>query len=186
MALPYQYQPGQGCSLNGDLRDEVLYGRDIDHARIFISSKMDGTLDLERRAAVDAVSSVTGHKAWWWERDAPMGILHSVGECVKFAHHSDGLILLIGGALSDVIYAEFYAARNGGAERYILIRQAEELPDDVKQFIDAQHKELVTRKFANVEELKSHIFNALRHTQVRALRHRIIERIEAGGGADGG
>ncbi|WP_159540892.1 hypothetical protein [Aeromicrobium sp. 9AM] len=172
--------------MSRDLRDEVLYGRDVDHARIFISSKMDGTLDAERSAAVDAVSSVTGHRAWWWERDAPMGVLHSVEECAKFAHHSDGLILLVGGPLSDVIFAEYFAARDGGAERYILIRQADVLPDDVEKFISAQHKELVTRKFANIEELKSHIFNALRHTQIRALRHRIVERIESGGGADGG
>lgn len=170
--------------VSADLRDEVLYGRDSDHARIFVSSKMDGTLDPERKAAVDAVASVTGHKAWWWEEDAPMGILHSVNECAKFAHHSDGLILLVAGPLSDVIYAEYHAARRGGAERYILIRENEALPDDVNDFIRSERGDLVTRNFANLDELKSHIFNALRHTQLRALRHRIADRIEARAGRD--
>ena len=70
--------------MEGDVLDteefEILYGRDHDALRVFISSHMKTGLDDERVASAEAIDSVSGHRAWWWEQDAPMGVLHSLNE----------------------------------------------------------------------------------------------------------
>jgi hypothetical protein len=111
-----------GRKLSQELRDEIVYGRDHDHARIFISSRMCQTFDAERIVAADSVDQIAGHRAWFWERDAAGGVLHSEQECVKYAKASAGLILLVDGELSDIVRAEYEAARAGGANRFIFIR----------------------------------------------------------------
>lgn len=168
-----------------DLRDEILYGRDHDHVRVFVSSRMNGTLDREREAAAAAIDSVSGHRAWWWERDAPIGVLHSEDECIKFAAHSSSLVLLIAGELSDIVYSEYRAGRRGGADRYILIRDDDEIPDEVMAFVQEQRaSEVVTRNFSNIDELKSHISRGLTRSLVRALNQQVVARLERFGGSD--
>lgn len=183
----YRTHLGHGPPLGAiatQLRDEVLYGRDPDHARVFVSSKMNGTLNDERRTAVEVINTISNHRAWWWEDDAPMGVLHSEHECTAFAQTSDGLVLLVAGALSKIVYAEYFAARHGGAERYIFIRSGEQLPDDVQQFIDQQRGEAVTRNFQNLDELRTHLRNALGRSLVRALRIQLLDRRSQVGGID--
>lgn len=167
-----------------DLEDEVRYGRDHTHLRYFISSRMNGTLDSERKVAANTVERLVTHRAWWWERDAPTGVLHSERECIKFAQTSDGLVLLVAGELSGIVYAEYAAAKSAAAERYIFIRvqDGEDLPNDVKDFIDRENQSAVTRNFQNESELESHLYQALIHTTVRAGRERQIERHRMGGG----
>lgn len=159
-----------------DLADEVLYGRDHDHARIFISSKMDGSLDEERSRTAAAVNRLDTHKAWWWEADAPAGVLHSENECIKFAGSSDGLILLVAGDLSKIIYSEFSAAVDASAERYIFIRDDGDIPDEVRAFIKKERESVVTRNFQNVAELETHVYQSLKRTAVRAMREVQLER----------
>lgn len=137
---------------------------------------MNRNLDDERRAAAEAVDRVVGHRAWWWERDAPIGVLHSERECESFARTSTSLILLVAGDLSDIVYAEYEAARAGGANRYILIRDADELPEEVQEFINGQRNEVVTRNFRNTDELQSHIHTGLTRSVVRALNEQVLER----------
>jgi len=159
-----------------ELADEILYGRDHDHARIFISSKMDGSLDAERIRSAEAINSLDAHKPWWWEADAPAGVLHSENECVKFAATSDGLILLIAGDLSRIIYSEYAAAENSDAERYIFIRDESVIPEGVRSFIAEKRNTVVTLNFRNIAELETHIYQSLNRTAVRALRQAQIER----------
>ncbi|WAB82525.1 hypothetical protein OVN18_05855 [Microcella daejeonensis] len=167
--------------MDEELKQEILYGRDHDRARVFISSRMNKTLDNERRAAADAVDRVSGHKAWWWEQDAPIGVLHSWNECIGFARTSTGLILLVAGELSAIVYAEYQAARDGGADRYILVRETDDLPPEVAGFIKEQQKtEAVTRNFRNIDELQTHIHQALTRSLVRALNEQVVARRGAG------
>jgi hypothetical protein len=159
-----------------DLADEILYGRDHDHARIFISSKMDGSLDAERKHTAAAIDSLKTHKAWWWEVDAPAGVLHSETECIKFAGTSDGLILLVAGELSAIIYSEFAAAEDALAERYIFIRKNDVIPDEVKDFIARKRHSIVTLNFQNMAELQTHVYQSLNRTAVRAMRELQLAR----------
>jgi len=153
-----------------DMADEIQYGRDSNHARIFLSSKMDGSLDEERRRAAAAINQVGSHKAWWWEDDAPMGLLHSDVECIKFAATSDGLILLVAGPLSDIVYSEYSAAKDAAAEMYIFVREGDPLPQSVKDFIAGELRTVVSKKFQNTNELESRVIASLRQSAVRAMR----------------
>lgn len=139
---------------------------------------MNGTLDGERKIAADTIERLVTHRAWWWERDAPTGVLHSENECVKFARTSDGIVLLVGGELSPIVYSEYRAAKIASAERYIFIRvrEGDVLPADVRDFVDHERKTAVTRNFQNEAELESHLYQALIHTSVRAAREVQIER----------
>lgn len=65
---------------------------------------MNGTLDDERKVAAETIERLVTHRAWWWERDAPTGVLHSENECIQFARTSDGLVLLVGGELSAIVH----------------------------------------------------------------------------------
>lgn len=160
------------------LADEILYGRDHDSLRIFISSKMNGTLDDERYATAKAITHLDGHHPWLWEADALVGVLHSVNECVKFARTSDGLVLLLADELSEVVSAEFAAAKERGAERYIYVKESDQdLPDDVKNFIEEERRSVVTRNFANTDELKTHVVDGLKRTQVRVHRQVQVQRL---------
>lgn len=162
-----------------ELKDEIVYGRDHNHARVFISSRMRTTLDVERVITANAVDRVSGHRAWFWERDAAMGVLHSEHECVKYAKASASLILLVDGDLSPIVHAEYRAARKGGANRFILVRRDAELPEDVAAFIkDQQASEVVTRNFQNADELDSLVYDALSRAIVRAMTLATIDRRE--------
>lgn len=139
---------------------------------------MNGTLDSERKIAADTIERLVTHRAWWWERDAPTGVLHSENECVKFARTSDGIVLLVGGELSPIVYSEYLSAKSASAERYIFIRvrEGDVLPADVRDFVDEERRTAVTRNFQNEAELESHLYQALVHTSVRAAREVQIER----------
>lgn len=159
--------------------DEILFGRDPEYLRIFVSSKMDGSLDAERVAARSVIRGLGSHRSWLWEDDAPVGALHSEQECIGYARTSDGLVLIIGGPLSPIIYAEYESARRAGANRYVFIRDGAQLPQDVEKFIRRQQKgEIVYRYFANTAELKTHLHKSLRVSVVRSSRHTLISRRE--------
>lgn len=168
---------GESAKLDGAIEDEIVFGRDQEHLRIFISSKMDGSLNQERNEAHRVISSVDGHKAWWWEDDAPAGVLHSEHICTQYARTSDGIVLLIGGTLSPIIFAEYGAAKEGGAERYVFIREGSMMPDEVQEFIRSERTgEVVTRDYKNIAELRTHLHRALRASFIRASRRELAAR----------
>lgn len=160
------------------LDDEVVYGRDEEGLRYFVSSRMNSTLSEARRRAAATIDRMPTHRAWWWERDAGMGVLHSEQECVKYAGASDGIVLLIAGELSPIVYAEYAAAKAASAQRYIFIfdREGTDLPDDVRAFVDRERGSVVTRNFQNEAELETHLYQALIRSSVRAAREGQIER----------
>jgi hypothetical protein len=178
MSRPRNRAQSRGRAWPVELEDEIRYGRDHNHLRYFVSSRMNGSLDSERRTAAKTIDRLATHRAWWWERDAPTGVLHSENECIKFAHASDGLVLLVGGALSPIVYAEYAAAKDAAAERYIFIRvrDGEHLPADVVAFIERERETVVTRNFQNEAELESHLYGALVHTTVRSAREVQVDR----------
>lgn len=160
------------------LDEEIIYGRDAEGLRFFVSSRMNATLNEARKRAAATIDRMPTHRSWWWERDAGMGVLHSVQECVKYAGASDGIVLLVAGELSPIVYAEYEAAKAASAQRYIFIyeRPGEQLPDDVRDFIDRERETVVTRNFQNEAELETHLFQALIRSGVRAAREGQIER----------
>lgn len=170
-----------------ELEDEIRYGRDQTKLRFFVSSRMNGTLDDERKTAADTIDRLVTHRAWWWERDAPPGVLHSENECIKLAGTSDGLVLLVGGELSAIVHAEYGAAKDAAVERYIFIRtrEGEVLPEEVQYFIAQERQTAVTRNFQNEAELESHLYQALIHTAVRAVREVQLGRRRKEVGGDG-
>jgi hypothetical protein len=98
-------------TMNRELRQEILYGRDAEALRVFISSRMNGSLDDERAAVVEAISTFPTHRAWAWENDAPAGALHSENECIGYARSSDELVLLLATDLTPITEAEYQAAK---------------------------------------------------------------------------
>ncbi len=165
--------------MNDDLRNEVLYGRDQNSLRVFVSSRMDGTLDDERIAAASAINELPTHDAWTWESHAPAGVLHSENECVLIAGKSDELVLLLARDLSAITEAEYRAAQQNGLQRYIFIRTTlgDVQDDHVKSFISSERdNRIVTRNFSNTGELKTHLQNSLRSAQIRASREQMLMR----------
>lgn len=157
---------------------EVIYGRPADTLRVFVSSQMrDNVLADERRAAADTINDSPMHHAWCWEDDAPAGAYHSEDECVGYAGSSDGLVLLLGSELTRVTRAEYETARRNGAERFIFLRQSDELDATAKTFIEGeQRNRTVTRNFANLSELRTSVTSALWHSAVRACRNEQLRR----------
>lgn len=160
---------------------EIIYGRRPDSLRIFVSSQMrSGALAAERRAVSDTINGSPMHHAWTWEDDAPAGAYHSEAECVLYAGTSDGLVLLLAGALTRVTRAEYEAARRAGADRFVFVRTGTALTDDASRFVDGErNNRTITRQFANISELRTSLTQALFHSAVRASRHDVLRRREA-------
>lgn len=153
-----------------------MYGRDAQALRVFISSRMNNTLDAERRAAVETVNRFPHRSSWLWEDDAPAGVYHSERECTGIAGSSDELILILGQDLSAITRAEYEAAKKGGAQRYVMIRGTDVQDPDVKSSIAVARTGTVTRNFNNVGELRSHLYTSLNAATVRASREQSITR----------
>ncbi len=161
------------------IENEILYGRDQTKLQIFVSSRMGSTLDPQRELVAATIDRLDMHHAWWWERNAPAGTLHSVNECIQYAGKSDGIVLLVAGRLSSIIYAEYAAAKAAGAERYVFIREGARLPKDVREFIAEERREVVTRSFQNDAELETHLYQSLQMMAVRSAREQLIQRRKA-------
>lgn len=177
--------------MNGELRQEILYGRDAEALRVFVSSRMNGSLDEERAAVVEAIATFPTHRSWAWENDAPAGALHSENECIGFAGSSDELVLLLARDLTPITEAEYRAAKSNGAQRYILIREreGEDREDYIKRFIEQERQDrTVTRNFQNTSELRTHLVNSIKQAQVRAAREQIWSRrnVQLGKGSGDG
>ena len=159
---------------------EVVYGRDPDALRVFVSSQMDGTLDAERRTAADTIDASQIHHAWWWEGNSRAGSYWAEEECYGYAGSSDGIVLLLGTVLTRVTRGEYEAARAKGADRFILIRESDTMDDEATTFVHAEQGSAVTRNFRNLSELQSALTMALRSSAVRATRAQVQRRIEFG------
>ncbi len=164
--------------MNKDMRDEVIYGRRADSLRVFVSSQMrDDVLATERRVVVETINDSPMHHAWCWEDDAPAGALHSEAECLGYAASSDGLVLLLASELTAVTRAEYEAARQNGADRYVFLRTGVQLGADAKRFVEQEQRDrTITKNFANVSELRTSLTGALMSSAVRASREEGLRR----------
>lgn len=152
------------------LRAEVLYGRDAGALQICVTSRTDGTLASERRTAADTINRLDGHRAFLWEDDRP-GQPLDPSEAVSVAATSDGLVLIVGGTLSAGAQAEYAAARDGGAARYVLVRDTDTQDRRAGAFVRACAGDAATtRRFANPSELASHLHDSLTRAMVRNHR----------------
>lgn len=156
--------------------DEAVHGRDQGALRVFVSSRMDGTLAQERRAARDAVRRFPHMRPWLWEEDAVPGATAYEQECTQVAGTSDQLVLIVGQDLSALTRAEYEAAERGGAGRYVMVRDGHEQHPELSEFLERQARLVPTRRFANVAELDTHLYRALNDATVRDVRQQSLVR----------
>lgn len=142
-----------------DLTNELL-GRSP-QLRFFVSSRMNGTLDRERKTVVQAIEEGGVARAWLWERDAAAGPYSSVEVCIRHAETSDGLFLILANELTDITRREYLAAKKAGAPTFILLRDGMNRPADMLQFITDERNEAVTVAFRNHKELRAKVRQAI-------------------------
>jgi hypothetical protein len=140
--------------------------------KVFVSSKMrDGSLGAERGAAIKAVERLPFARAWAWERDATAGPYCSKEECVRQAGSSEALILILADEITSITRAEHKAAHDAGAAIFILLKAGAKRNESLKSFIKrARRRAAVTKNFANLGELRTHVEDGLREWTLRAGR----------------
>lgn len=159
---------------------EELFGRPS-HLKVFVSSKMaGGVYVVERQDCARAVESTGIAKAWYWERDAHAGPYCSEAVCLGNAATSDGLILILGDQLTTMTRQEFEIARARGVVAFVFIDQRQVQDEDAKAFVQSVQRNSVTKGFANLAELETHVIHALRRFAVDSWRNTSHARSERG------
>jgi hypothetical protein len=158
---------------------EELFARP-GHLKIFVSSQMResaGTkvFERERLAIAEAIEATAVARAWYWERDAIAGPYCSEQICVGQAATSDGLVLLLGEALTEITHKEYLIAHARKVPCYVFVdqrvTQSREVRRLVKGIRDAgPNDRAVTKGFENLSELQGHVTDALRNYAVQAVR----------------
>jgi hypothetical protein len=143
---------------------EELFGRAVE-LKIFVSSKMAGGAFVAERLSCAATIDRTGYaRAWYWERDANAGPYCSEKVCVGHAAMSDGLILILGDQLTDITRKEYEVARRRHIPTFVFIDQRAKPDAETQAFIETVRngrRRSVTKDFANLAELESHVQTAL-------------------------
>lgn len=155
---------------------EELHGRDQGALRVFVSSRMDGSLARERQAARDSVRRFPHMRPWLWEENAMPGLTNYEQECTRMAGTSDQLVLIVGQDLSALTRAEYEAAERGGAGRYVMVRDGHQQHPELIEFLGRQVGLVPTRRFANLAELDTHLHRALNDATVRDVRLQSLAR----------
>lgn len=159
---------------------EELYGRP-GHLKIFVSSKMAGSVYVvERRSCADAVDGTGMARAWYWERDASAGPYCSEGICLHHAATADGLILILGDELTPITRREYEVARAREVPTFVFVDQRQTRSPDATRFLNDVRTDSVTKNFENVAELQTHAVDALRSFMVYGWRHTSYSRWERG------
>lgn len=156
--------------------DRPLAGLDQDASRVFVSSRMDGSLDKERRVARDTIRRFPHLRPWLWEEDSVPGPLPYEQHCLAVAGGSAELVLILGEDVSAMTRLEFDAAKDGEVRTYILVREGHEPDPAVVSFLDAESRRTAIRRFANVAEMESHLFQALRAASVQDSQQQSLLR----------
>lgn len=155
---------------------EELHGRDQGALRVFVSSRMDGSLARERQAVRDSVRRFPHLRPWLWEEHAVPGPANYEQECTRVASTSDQLVLIVGHDLSALTRAEYEAAERGGAGRYVMVRDGHQQHPELTAFLEHQRGIVPTRRFANLAELDTHLSRALNDATVRDVRQQSLAR----------
>jgi|GEM_PF-3389533 len=159
-----------------ELQLEIEYGRPP-RLKIFLSSRMaDGSLKQEREAAYKAINVTRIAKAWAWEWSSRAGPYSTSSVCLGQARTSDGLVLLLGGELSEITRKEYEVAYSAGKPCYIFVKDGVEQSEEVRAFIKQERdKGCVTRIFRTLPELRTEITEAI-YTGVSLAHRRENER----------
>lgn len=153
---------------------EVLYGRGGE-LKIFVSSKMrQRAFGRARKAAVEAIESLEGYKAWCWERDSHAGPYSSEAVCLGQAGASDGLVLLLGDELTGITEQEYRVAKDHGVPCYIMVKSGAKPDGNVKQFVRQEREASVTSRYRNLSELRTTVTGALLEFGRRAHREKML------------
>lgn len=135
----------------------------------------DNSLAVERAAAIEAVDNTQLAYAWCWERSACAGPYCAEEVCVGHARTADGLVLIIDRDLTSVTIKEYMAAYGAGAPCYILLKDGVERDPDVEDFIRREQAGTITRNFANLSELRTHITWAIYNFAVNSGREKMLQ-----------
>jgi hypothetical protein len=135
----------------------------------FISSRMRGYESL-RKFCAETIEGTQIMRAWYWERDARAGPRSSANVCLQRAGTSDGLILIVGRELSDITRQEYEAATGRHIPTFVFVDQSKRQTKVTKQFIAGAQNEVTTRPFANEQELRSNVLDAIRECTSRLYR----------------
>ncbi len=172
MALPTP------TSLNGadELGTEVLYGRSA-KLRVFISSEMrTGRLPRERLAVASVVDQHPDAEPWLWERNARAGRYSSFDVCVGIARTSDILLLILADELTDVTEAEWRAAKDGGANCALFVKDGSTLTPRAEAFIASERGDCIYVSYLDLTSLRRAVKSALTQSMTDAVRHRALAR----------
>jgi hypothetical protein len=160
------------------LSEEILFGRPT-RWKIFVSSKMQGDpLKVERQMAVDAIESTALARAWCWERHVRAGEVCAAGVCIGHARTSDGLVLILGDSLTPITHQEYDAAGEARAARFILIQDGVKRDAEATEFIGRERDRAITKNFANLSELRTHLIDALTFHAVNSGRQQQLARLQ--------
>jgi hypothetical protein len=121
----------------------------------------DHSLDAERAVAVRTIDAFYPHRAWAWERDAKAGTYSAARLCVKSAATSDGLVLILGDELTPITKREYHAARRSHVPRFLLLKDPSTHDAAAASFVRRERMRVVTRRFRNERELRTHIRESL-------------------------
>jgi len=149
---------------------EELFAR-AGHLKVFVSSKMaGGVYVVERASCAEAVDGTGIARAWYWERDAYAGPYCTEAICLGQAATADGLILILGDELTPITRREYEIARAKGVATFVFVDQRLAQDGDAQAFVASVRRDSVTKNFANVSELQSHVVDALRTFAVQSWR----------------
>jgi hypothetical protein len=147
---------------------EEVNGRP-DDVLIFISSRMRG-YEVVREQCAKTIEGTGIMRAWYWERDARAGPRSAPHVCLQRAGTSDGLILIVGRELSDITRQEYEAATGRHIPTFVFVDQSKKQTKVTKDFIAAAQGKVTTGVFANENELRSNVLNAVRECNSRMWR----------------
>jgi hypothetical protein len=158
------------------ISEEMAFGRPP-FLKVFVSSRMNGSLDDERAAAIEEIGSFPVVEPWAWERSAYAGAYCAVAVCVGEARTSDVLILILGRDLSDITEREYRAAAAARVNCIILVKEGVRRVRAAREFLESEQRgRVITVNFANLSELRTHINDSIKFHFVSSSREAQMAR----------
>lgn len=137
-----------------------IRGRESQSTRVFVSSRLDGSMAEERQTARDTINSYEAHEAWAWEDFGTSNDKH-MELCVAAAGRSDLLFAIIGETVTEGVRAELEAARRAEVPDHIFVRCATQPTSSVSAFIAEKGAQAKAYNFQNAAELRSQMTSVL-------------------------
>ena len=113
-----------------------------------------GRLRPARLAAASVVDDHPDAEPWLWERHARPGGYSAFAVCVGTAQTSDILLLILAYELTDVTEAEWRAAKGGGANCALLVKEGGKLTPRAQAFITAERSDCIYVSYTDLRRLR--------------------------------